>query len=504
MQCAVYCGGECQREHWQNEHKQWHKELAIKADYAQQSEYVRGNRPGPTSQSLVDISDATDAYALYLGKGQQLCDVEHNYKQAAKYFRKAVEADPDQPMGYYNLGNALQRSNDPANACEQFLISAGKAQAFDDNRFWARGTAMAFQNWAQVRAEGGTSDAAEFRTDDQLLATSAVVYGADDHPSVMTMRGRVLRGIHLAWMPGKERTPEDFREAARCFFRAAQQEPCHADSSKEAAMECLAKAKLVATRSEMSQFARSNPESTVAKALKKLQLARETPAPTYGRFCLEIGPGKCSDAVASRDEKSDYWAIEGLEDGHPAPTLEKRLWGGWLELGTVSPDLECEHDNDGSLLVNGVKDELTGRLWHMHVTAEARTGKFSVDIPKSTRPDGIKDVEGSLSLSASGFKDSAGHPIYVGKFELRVKSNSARVNRGCGKWETSAMHFRAFHAPGGTMAHRVKIPSQAGATPDQETFLVVSLPAKMAYCSRGDKGESRGGGRSGRALGGTR
>ena len=140
----------------------------------------------------------------------------------------------------------------------------------------------------------------------------------------------------------------------------------------------------------------------------------------------------------------------------------------------------------------------------MHVTAEARAGKFSVDIPKSTRPDGIKDVEGSLSLSASGFKDSAGHPIYVGKFELRVKSNSARVNRGCGKWETSAMHFRAFHAPGGTMAHRVKIPSQAGATPDQETFLVVSLPAKMAYCSRGGKGESRGGGRSGRALGGTR
>lgn len=110
-----FCTRECQAAAWPR-HRAWHKE---------QQKVQQSSSPQPYDaaglQGLQDALNSGDEYRRLLGQSAKLCDVDRDYAAAAKISRKAIRLDPDQGCAFFNLGQALHRSNDVSGACQNYL-----------------------------------------------------------------------------------------------------------------------------------------------------------------------------------------------------------------------------------------------------------------------------------------------------------------------------------------------------------------------------------------------
>ena len=61
-----------------------------------------------------------DEYDELVAKGVRHSS-EQDYRKAAKAYRKAIALEPDKPVAYYNLGNALNNSGHYAEAAQRYL-----------------------------------------------------------------------------------------------------------------------------------------------------------------------------------------------------------------------------------------------------------------------------------------------------------------------------------------------------------------------------------------------
>ena len=142
---------------------------------------------------------------------------EQDYRKAAKACRKAIALEPDEPVAYFNLGNALSQSGHKVEAAQRFLEARERFPV--GSKHFAMATAIAFEKLILEQcAEVAKPD---WWNDEELKAVSArVVRAAPNDALANSMRAMALCGQCGAWEAGP-RSAADLTEAAGHFDRSA-------------------------------------------------------------------------------------------------------------------------------------------------------------------------------------------------------------------------------------------------------------------------------------------
>ena len=82
-----------------------------------------------------------DTYQELLAEGLRHASKE-DWRKAAKDCRKAIALKPDEPVAYFNLGNALNSSGHKVEAAQRYLEAKERVPVGSDR--WGQTTAAAF------------------------------------------------------------------------------------------------------------------------------------------------------------------------------------------------------------------------------------------------------------------------------------------------------------------------------------------------------------------------
>lgn len=208
--------------------------------------FAAPKRDGITARSIAkQISDAAeiaeisgDAYHSLIADGAQLLG-EDDAKHAALKFQEAIQLDPENPTGYFNLAVARKRLNDVVEAGAMYLLAQDSLEKGSEH--WAIATARAFGCLVQPACE--KVEKPSWWNDEDLKKLSAqLVEAAPEECETWHMRARVLSampGHPCAWEPSP-RTAAELQEAAEGFRRAGYLTPIRenapglADQAEEA------------------------------------------------------------------------------------------------------------------------------------------------------------------------------------------------------------------------------------------------------------------------------
>eukprot|EP00964_Phaeocystis_antarctica_P148487 scaffold115357_cov69-Phaeocystis_antarctica.AAC.1 len=144
--------------------------------------------------------------------GDRACGTSlRDWRKAAKVYREAIALEPDEPVAYYNLGNALTSSGHHVEAAQRFLEA--KERLPGGSELWARATAKAFDLLKLEVCDEVVKP--EWWNDEGLKALSArAVRAAPNHAAPNSMRAMVLSGLPvtlgrwgLARQPSSRRRP---------------------------------------------------------------------------------------------------------------------------------------------------------------------------------------------------------------------------------------------------------------------------------------------------------
>ena len=170
---------------------------------------------GGAEQAAQDAAQTGDKYDELLAKGARY-DSKQDHRNAAKAYRKAVALEPNQPVAYFNLGNALSTSGHYVEAAQRYLEAKGRFSAGSVD--WAEATALAF---CLLQHECAEEAKPAWWNDDGLKALSArVVRVAPNDVAANQMRALVLSGCVTSWEVGP-RSAAELKEAAKLFDQAA-------------------------------------------------------------------------------------------------------------------------------------------------------------------------------------------------------------------------------------------------------------------------------------------
>ena len=206
--------------HWQNGHKEYHKEQKQRAKERREGTVVEDNR-------LVAEEEARRAermgseYSKRFAAALALVAEGDNDGAATKAWRKLIKERPEAPAPYHNLAIALDRSDRNLESAQMYL----KAMELypDGIEAWADSTSSAFH---VLRLDDcDEMPKPEWWNDEALKALSArVVTVAPDRTQSCAMRALVLSGGALfsepPWNVGP-RTAAEIKEAAAWYRRTA-------------------------------------------------------------------------------------------------------------------------------------------------------------------------------------------------------------------------------------------------------------------------------------------
>ena len=221
---SYFCSRACQQEHWPR-HKKWHKE---QKEHLERYAPAVQERSRSVAEGASRIAEETGSeYVRIVAEGMQL-SAERDYRKAARSYRKAIKLEPNEPVAYYNLGNALGMSGSDAQACQMFL-KAGELFP-DDSKDWAKAIAKAFYllllpACAEVVKPEWWNDVA------LKMISTRVKAAAPDDLSSCEMRAYVMGGAatNVPWEAGS-RSVAELREAARCFLRLQELDPARKET----------------------------------------------------------------------------------------------------------------------------------------------------------------------------------------------------------------------------------------------------------------------------------
>jgi len=182
-----------------------------------------------------EAAQTGDAYSKLIAEGVWYASKEDRRK-AAKAYREAIALRPDEPVAYYNLGNALSNSGHHVEAAQRYLEAKDRFPVGSEE--WAGATAQAFNMLKLEECDEAAKP--EWWNDEGLKALSArVVRAAPNEATAHSMRADVLGG-HCSdlWEVGHcsdlwevgPRSAAELEEAATHFDRAAAM--CDAPAAK--------------------------------------------------------------------------------------------------------------------------------------------------------------------------------------------------------------------------------------------------------------------------------
>ena len=170
-----------------------------------------------------EAAQTGDAYSKLIAEGVWYASKEDRRK-AAKAYREAIALRPDEPVAYYNLGNALSNSGHHVEAAQRYLEAKDRFPVGSEE--WAGATAQAFNMLKLEECDEAAKP--EWWNDEGLKALSArVVRTAPDDGTANQMRAFVLCGNCVGWEAGP-RSAAELREAATHYDRAAALNPAPA------------------------------------------------------------------------------------------------------------------------------------------------------------------------------------------------------------------------------------------------------------------------------------
>jgi len=222
---TYYCGEECMNAHWQNGHREYHKEQKLRAKVDREGTLQLNRSVAEEEARRAEATGSefdkrfADAVAL---------NAKGDYHAEAKAWRKLIKERPDEPVAYHNLGIVLQQSRRLVEAAPMFLKAMELHE--DGTKEWANSTATAFDI---LKTDACSEEPKpEWWNDEALKALSAqVVALASDEAQPCVMRGRVLMGAALHKVPWNAgpRNAAEIKEAATWLRRASERALTTAD-----------------------------------------------------------------------------------------------------------------------------------------------------------------------------------------------------------------------------------------------------------------------------------
>ena len=263
---TYYCGEECMNAHWQNGHKEYHKQQRRRLEEFREGTALE--RESSLAESEARHAERTgNEYDKRFADGLALM-AECDYHAAAKAWRKLIKECPDEPTPYHNLAVVLDSTGHYTQAAPMYLKAMELFEGGTEH--WAVAAAGAFESLQ--RPESNELPKPEWWNDEDLKALSArVVAIVPNDASSRTTRGFVLVGGAVfvpSWNPGP-RTAVEIKEAATWFRRAARVGYSQADRrrNEERASLCDAVADPMLAKEEAEAAkARAAAEVEAAKA----------------------------------------------------------------------------------------------------------------------------------------------------------------------------------------------------------------------------------------------
>ena len=215
---SYWCGLDCPGNPgaWEL-HAVYHKKLKKqRKKHADGSGAVQQlNREAAEEQAWY-AAQSGDKYDELLTEGIRYSS-KQDYRKAAKSFREAIALIPEEPVAYFNLGNALANSGHTVEAVQRYLEAKERHPV--GSEYWAQAMAKAFDMLRQKDGEEVAKP--EWWNDEELKALSArVARAAPNDEAALSMRAMVLCGWSGAWET-KLRSAVDLQEAASHYERAA-------------------------------------------------------------------------------------------------------------------------------------------------------------------------------------------------------------------------------------------------------------------------------------------
>ena len=223
--CAIYCSRECQAHDWPR-HKAWRKEQKQRA--ARTADIQSGLEI--SKDMVAELQSNSSEYARMLGDA---CELEEagDLKRAAIIYRKMMRLAPHRCEACQCLGDVLRISHDEVGAAQAYLQAKEALETYEHgNLDWdaerlMRMTFCAYDMLCHPVCENIRKPT--WWNDVDLLAISQKMVEVTPRDAFSwTMRAELLSAMcgKPTW-PAGPRDSADYREAARCYERAAGLDP---------------------------------------------------------------------------------------------------------------------------------------------------------------------------------------------------------------------------------------------------------------------------------------
>lgn len=222
---AYYCSKDCAKEHWDQEHRKWHKQLSKERAMAHEGtsrETLETNRA--LAAEMVNSDQDYHVLCALSAMARERAD----FREAVKLLKRAAKLLPTCPQAYDMLGDTYIQSGDMANAAKFFMCAMDMSEA-------ARGTAADEVRWSHAAAMAFTCLAKDpsipkptWYSDPIMLkrfADRAIASRPDAGPALQ------MRAVAYSSQP--EPSPEELRQALCDYQRLLQ------DSSELAVGTCF-------------------------------------------------------------------------------------------------------------------------------------------------------------------------------------------------------------------------------------------------------------------------
>lgn len=143
---AYYCSKACAKQHWTKEHRVWHEERKAAMERLIDTRPVDFERED-TAAAATAASE--NAYESLIGRADQAA-LRDNFRDAAKFLRKAILLDPSNPNAHKDLGYIFATVSNDTEAVQHLLKAMELSDAGTEwhaqmgDRVWAKATSGAF------------------------------------------------------------------------------------------------------------------------------------------------------------------------------------------------------------------------------------------------------------------------------------------------------------------------------------------------------------------------